>query len=153
MLGLIERRTVMHGFKIGMIGAAALVAAVLATGSASANSIPTTGSQIGLGTCVASPCTSTFPAGEPFFIRHGFISDGTPGDVSVLLNPGTRFVLTVDGEQAASTVDLDRTAEPPSKLNLSNFRFGLTGVHTFVGCWYVEGTLLYCGTRTVTFTA
>lgn len=140
----------MQGFRIGVIGAVVLVVAALA-GSASANHVPTTGSPIVLGVCVASPCVSTFPAGEPFFVRHGFVADGTSEDSSALLDPQTRFDLTVDGEQVRSIIDLDWTAAHPSKRYVTNFRFGLTGVHTFVGCWYSEGTLMYCGTRTVTF--
>jgi hypothetical protein len=143
----------MHGFRIGTIVAAALVTAALAAGSASANQVPTAGSQIVLGVCVASPCASSFPAGEPFFIRHGFVSDTTREDSSVLLDPQTRFELTVDGQAVQSILDLDWTQDHPSKLYVSNFRMGMTGVHTFVGCWYVKSTLQYCGTRTVTFTS
>jgi hypothetical protein len=60
--------------------------------------------------------------------------------------------LTVDGEPVPSILDLDLVSAETSKRFITNFRFGLTGVHTLVGCWYVDGALLYCGTRTVTFT-
>lgn len=139
----------MHGFRIAAL--AALVLA-FAAAPAGATSVPTTGTQITLGTCVASPCVSTYPAGEPFFVRHGFITDGTEADLRDLLDPQTRFELTVDGQAVPATLDLEVNADPPSKRYVTNFRFGLTGVHTFVGCWYSDGALVYCGTRTVTFT-
>jgi hypothetical protein len=139
----------MHGFKIAALGALVLA---FAAAPAGATDVPTTGTPITLGTCVASPCVSTYPAGEPFFVRHGFITDGTEEDFRVLLDPQTRFELTVDGQAVPATLDLDVNGSPPSKRYLTNFRFGLTGVHTLVGCWYSEGTLVYCGTRTITFT-
>jgi hypothetical protein len=139
----------MHGFKIAAL--AALVLA-FAAAPAGATGIPTTGTPITLGNCVASPCASTYPAGEPFFVRHGFITDGTEADLRFLLDPQTRFELTVDGQLAPSALELDLDGDPPSKRYITNFRFGMTGVHTFVGCWYSEGALVYCGTRTITFT-
>lgn len=142
----------MHGFKIAALAATSLIAAAAFTGSARATHVPTDGSPITLGNCVTSPCASTFPANEPFFIRHGFVSDTTRDESAWLLSPRSRFELTVDGQRAPSLVDLDWTSEQPAKFYVSNFRHGMTGVHTFVGCWYAEGTLQYCGTRTVTFT-
>jgi hypothetical protein len=139
----------MHGFKIAAL--AALVLA-FAAAPAGATGVPTTGTPITLGNCVASPCVSTYPAGEPFFVRHGFITDGTEADLRALLDPQTRFELTVDGQAVPAILDLEVNADPPSKGYLTNFRFGMTGVHTFVGCWYSDGALVYCGTRTVTFT-
>ena len=132
------------------IAALALTVGALTAASAS-GAPPTTGSQITLGTCVASPCVSSYPAGEPFFVRQGFTTDGTREDLRVLLDPQTRFELTVDGTKVPATVDLDVTAANASKRYVSNFRFGMTGIHTFVGCWYSDGTVVFCGTRTVTF--
>jgi hypothetical protein len=142
----------MHGLRKATIAAATLAAVAVFAASASANAIPTTGAQITLGQCVASPCESTYPAGEPFFIRQGFITDGTEEDLRALLDPQTRFELTVDGQQTTAILDLEVNAEPPSKRYVTNFRFGMTGVHTFVGCWYSDGAVVFCGTRTVTFT-
>ena len=31
-------------------------------------------------------------------------------------------------------------------------KFLNAGIRTFVGCWYADGTPLFCGTRTITFT-
>ena len=142
----------MHGLRIGVISVLAAAVAASAVGSANAHGIPTTGTQTTLGDCVASPCESNYPAGDPFFIRHGFITNGTEEDLHVLLDPQTRFELTVDGRPVPAALALDVNSDPPSKLYVSNFGFGMTGVHTFVGCWYAEGALQYCGTRTITFT-
>jgi hypothetical protein len=141
----------MYGLRIATIAALAVVAAALGAVPAGAAGIPTTGTQIALGQCVAAPCVSTYPAGEPFFVEHGFIQD--PGtDVSDLLDPRTRFELTVDGHAVPAALELDVAGSPVSKLYLTNFRFGMSGVHTLVGCWYAAGVLQYCGTRTITFT-
>ena len=137
----------MHRTKIGVAAALMTVVVALAVGSAGAT-IPTTGSAITLNDCVASPCASTFPAGEPFWIGHGFTNESR----EFLVNPSTRFELEVDGEQAHSIVALDLIEPETGKLNVSNFRTGMAGVHTFVGCWYGEDVLVFCGTRTVTFT-
>lgn len=142
----------MYGLRSVTIAAAALVFAAVAVGPAGASLIPTTGAPITLGQCVAAPCVSTYPAGEPFFVRHGFITDGTDTDLAVLLDPQTRFELTVDGQAVPSALDLDVVGIPASKRYVTNFRFGMTGVHTLVGCWYAEGILVQCGTRTITFT-
>ena len=141
----------MHGFRIATITAALVVAAVFVV-SAAAHGIPTTGTQITLGNCVAAPCGSTYPAGEPFFVKHGFITNGTEEVRRSLLDPETRFELTVDGQRVPAALDLDLNADPPSKLYITNFQFGMTGTHTLEGCWYGDGVLLYCGTRTITFT-
>ena len=137
----------MHGLRIGAVAAIALACAVLAA-SAGATGAPRTGTQVTLGNCVAAPCASTLAAGEPFFIEHGFV-DSSRQD---LVNPRTRFELSVDGTSVYATLVLDLNGEEPSKLYLTNFRLGMTGVHTFVGCWYANGALLYCGTRTINFT-
>jgi hypothetical protein len=135
----------MYGLKIA---AAGLVALAFAAAPAGATGIPTTGAQITLGNCVASPCESTYPAGEPFFVRHGFVEETR----ATLVDPATRFELTLDGEQVPAALQLDVVGSETSKLYVSDFRFGLTGVHTLVGCWYGRGVLLFCGTRTITFT-
>ena len=140
----------MHGFRIGSIVALVLAALTLARGASA--DVPTTGERINLIVCVAAPCESTYPAGQPFFVRHGFGSDGSEQDADALLDPKTRFELTVDGKTVPQILDLDLVSDLPSQRYVSNFRFGLTGVHTFVGCWYAEGTLVFCGTRTITFT-
>jgi hypothetical protein len=144
-----ERRPHMHGLRIGAVATVALAFACAALAvPAGATGVPTTGTRVTLGQCVATPCESTLPAREPFFIEHGFVDSSR----DVLVNPRTRFELSVDGALVPATVVLDLTGAEPSKLYLTNFRFGLTGVHTFVGCWYADGALLFCGTRTIAFT-
>jgi hypothetical protein len=143
-----ERRSLMHGLRIAAVAAVLLVCGALAAATAGATSVPPTGTRVTLGQCVATPCESTLPAGEPFFIEHGFVDSSR----DVLVNPRTRFELSVDGAPVRATVVLDLTGAEPSKLYVTNFRFGMTGVHTFVGCWYADGALLFCGTRTITFT-
>jgi hypothetical protein len=136
----------MRHTRLSLSCAAVLFCAVLAAPVA-AGTIPTTGSPLPLGQCVATPCVSTFPAGEPFFVRHGFTNEA----VGALVDPGTRFELSVDGAPVSSAVQLDLVGAETGKLFVSNFRFGLTDVHVFVGCWYFEGALVQCGRRTVTF--
>src|SRR5262245_6117630 len=138
----------MQRTNIGVAAAIVAIAGALVVGTAAANNVLRTGPPITLGTCIVTPCESTYPAGEPFHVAHGFVND--PRDI--LLNPQTRFELFVDGERKHSSVDLELNADEPSKLNVSNFRDGLTGVHTLVGRWYREGVLVQTGTRTVTFT-
>jgi hypothetical protein len=116
-------------------------------GSAHANNVPYFDTNFGLGPCIASPCASTLPAGEPFSVRGGFV--GEPREA--LVNPAHRFELTVDGDAQRGITDLD--LREASKWYVFNYRHGMTGVHTFVGCWYgTDGSLIFCGTRTVTFT-
>lgn len=141
----------MYGLRGVTIAAAALAFAAVAVGFAGASPIPTTGAPLTLGQCVATPCISTYPAGEAFFVKHGFTTDGADADLAFLLDPQTRFELTLDGQPVRSALELDVVSEPAAKLYVTNFRFGLTGVHTLVGCWYAEGVLVQCGTRTITF--
>jgi hypothetical protein len=130
-----------------VLALAAVVAAVAAV-PATAGTIPTTGSAIRVGIpCSATPCVSTYPAGEPFFIRHGWVDQS----VEQLLDPGTRYDLWVDGVFVPSATQLDVVGDEVSKLDVRNFRFGMTGTHVFVGCWYLEGELQLCAQNTVTF--
>jgi hypothetical protein len=125
--------------------AAALVFAALA-GTARANSVPQFDLRFGLSACIASPCASTLPANEPFSARGGYMGDPRES----LVNPAYRFELTVDGITQQGILDLDLANA--SKFYVYNFRDGMTGTHTFVGCWYgTDGSLSLCGTRTVTF--
>src|SRR5262245_30461352 len=96
----------MHRIRIGVVAALAVIAGALVVGTAAANNVPRTGSQITLGDCVAAPCASTFPAGEPFFVAHGFVNEPR----AFLVNPQTRFELYVDGNRAHSAVDLQLNA-------------------------------------------
>ena len=138
----------MRKILVGLV-AVATVALLAVAVPAGANNIPLTGSPLeGLLQCVQSPCASTSPANEPFFVRGGFA--GEPA--ADLVNPLHRFELTVDGRSVQGITDLDLVSNPDAKWDVFNFRFGMTGVHTFVGCWYgTDGARLFCGVRTVTF--
>jgi hypothetical protein len=130
------------------------VVATVAIGAttAAAGNAPRTGERLNFGCAIiGTPCTdASLPANEPFFVAHGHnIVDITKED---LLDPDLRFELSVDGEQAQGVLDLDLNAEVPTKTYVFNFRFGMTGTHTFTGCWYgTDGSLLFCGTRVVHF--
>ena len=125
----------MHRTKIGVAAALVAIAGALSVGTAAANNVPRIGPAITLGNCVAAPCVSTFPAREPFHVAHGFVNEPR----ALLLDSQTRVELFVDGERAQSTLDLELNADEPSRLNVTNFRDGMTGVHTLVGEWYAEG--------------
>lgn len=140
----------MHGIRIGLVVALVGIAGTFAVGTAGANNVARVGSPITLGNCVAAPCASTYPAGMAFHVAHGFA--GPDASREALLDPGTRFELTIDGERIPSAVDLELNGEWPQKTNVSNVRHGLSGVHTLVGQWYAAGVLVQTGTRTVTFT-
>jgi hypothetical protein len=138
----------MRRIRIYLVVVTALAVSAFTAIPAGANSIPTTGSPLRVGLpCVGTPCTSTLPANEPFFVSHGFVNEAK----EALVSPETRYELSVDGDPVPSTVDLELSGEASSKLNVSNFRFGMTGTHVFVGCWYFEGVFLYCAQNTVTF--
>jgi hypothetical protein len=131
--------------------AVAAVVAVSAT-SAAAGNVPRTGERLSFGCAIVGvPCTDeSLPANEPFFVAHGYnIVDITKGE---LLDPQQRFELNLDGQRLQGAIDLDLFAEVPTKWYVFNFRFGMTGTHTFTACWYTAGGELdFCGTRVVHF--
>jgi hypothetical protein len=126
----------------------AVALAAVAPLPAAAATIPTTGDALRVGLpCAAAPCTTTYPAGEPFFVRHGFVNE----PVDVLVDPTTRYDLWVDGVYVPSATQLDIVGDETAKLDVRNFRFGMTGTHVFVGCWYAADVLVACARNTVTF--
>jgi len=128
------------------------LAACLAAGAAEAGNVPRTGDhhvlllQCALG--VPGACDDvTLTAGEAFHVAHGFT--GEPW--ADLVNPLHRFELSIDGTQVHGAIDLDHATL--EKWYVFNFPQGMTGTHTFRGCWYAtDGSLAFsCGTRTVYF--
>jgi hypothetical protein len=133
-----------------LVVCAALALSLAVALPASANNKPTTGTRISL---FAPPLT--FPANTPFFIEGGSGCDTTIGDSpSTCMHASTHFDLYLDGVLQPSTVDVDNTPTFKLKRYLTNYPAGLpAGVHTFVGDFYVNGTLLLTtGTVAITFT-
>jgi hypothetical protein len=83
---------------------------------------------------------TTFPAGEPFHVAHGW-AFSPPDDVP---GPGLSFGLTLDGvPQEVDFVWRTSTPIPGEGPGLSwmwvyNFPDGLTGSHTFTGQWFAS---------------
>src|SRR5438067_918688 len=124
-----------------------LLLAALAAVSAAAAAPPTTGTHIGLMPGLTGPLV--YPADTPFFVEHGFGCGPDQAAVDAhtdnCLDPQTRFTVSVDGRQMPSTtvLDVDAGGTMQSKLNLTNFRFGLpAGQHVFHGQWWHDGTLV-----------
>ena len=127
------------------LAAATLVVAAPAT----ANSKPTTGTQIRL---FAPP--TTFPANTPFYIEQGFICDlGDASCIAGFISAQSGFTLYVDDVLQPSTVDVDVVSGGGiEKRYLTNFPDGLpVGEHIFVGIHNADGTLVPV-TATIKFT-
>jgi hypothetical protein len=130
----------------------AVVVSACAFAAAGSADIPRTGDQhVGLLVCaLTGDCSDlTLLAGEPFYVQHGFTGEPCADQ----RNPEHRFELFVDGLQQHGAIDLSETSDGLcDKLYVFDFRAGLTGTHTFTGCWYaVDGSLDFCGTRIVHF--
>ena len=85
---------------------------------------------------------TTFPAGVPFWVQHGFFVSGAdpdPDQISQLMSPETRFVLRVDGEDRFQFMVVERGDDRLSKTFLSVFHEGLEGEHLFEAVWTLEG--------------
>jgi hypothetical protein len=127
------------------LAAATLVVAAPAT----ANSKPTTGTQIRL---FAPP--TTFPANTPFYIEQGFICDlGDASCIAGFISAQSGFTLYVDDVLQPSTVDVDVVSGGGiEKRYLTNFPNGLpAGEHKFVGIHNSDGTPVPV-TATINFT-
>jgi hypothetical protein len=134
-----------------LVGTLTIAASISAT-TASAGNVPRMGDQgVGLLACangVPGACDDlTLTAGEAFHVAHGFATEPWPD----LVNPLHRFELTIDGTQVHGAIDLDKATL--EKWYVFNFPQGMTGTHTFTGCWYsTDGSLAFpCGTRIVHF--
>lgn len=130
---------------------AMVVVACAFAGSATAD-IPRTGDQrVGLLLCaLTGDCSDlTLAADEPFFVQHGFTAESCVDQ----RNPLHRFELFVDGVEQHGALELTKAdGGLCDKLYIFDFRNGMTGTHTFTGCWYgPDGALQSCGTRIVHF--
>jgi hypothetical protein len=139
-------------FAVTTLLASLLLGAAFTAGTSRAGNVPRMGDQrVGLLQCangVPGACDDlTLTAGEAFHIAHGFVVEPWAD----LVNPLHRFELTIDGEQVHGAIDLDKATL--EKWYVFNFPQGMTGTHTFTGCWYAtDGSLAVpCGTRVVHF--
>jgi len=126
-----------HRLSTRLLALAGLSAALVLTGVAPAAEPVPVGDRIN----VFAGTPTTYPAGQPFHIRHGW-------SVGITAHPEQtglwRFSLDVDGVPRAAD-DTDFNAEPAPttgfdapRLNrgwIFNFPAGMTGRHTFTGHW------------------
>jgi hypothetical protein len=133
--------------------AVAVMAVLVVAAPASANSIPTTGSQLRL----FGPVT-TFPANTPFYVEQGFIVPLADDGIGMYneISAHASSTLYLDGVLQPSTVDIDVVDDAvfgPSieRRWLTNFPNGLpAGDHTFVDVFtFPLGTTTQV--KTVTF--
>ena len=131
---------------------ALLTAIGMSAGSAAGGNVPRTGERISFACAIiGQPCSDvTLPASEPFHVQAGHNIIGITKEE--LLDPDLRAELSIDGVPQHGVLDLDLVAEVPTKWDVFNFRFGMTGTHTFTVCWYgADGAQEFCGTRVVHF--
>jgi hypothetical protein len=133
----VSRRKLGIATGVAMLSLAAAMLVVAAP--ATANSKPTTGTQIHL---FAPP--TMFPANTPFYIEQGFICDlGDASCIGGFISAQSGFTLYVDGVLQPSTVDVDVVGGGIEKRYLTNFPNGLpAGEHKFVGLHNADGTLV-----------
>jgi hypothetical protein len=86
---------------------------------------------------------TSFPAGEPFYISHGFAGFTGPDPFR------WDFILEVDGVPVPDSGVVIEQREDELKLGggrVYNFPDGMTGTHTFDGYWYqsCKGSLAEC---------
>jgi len=116
--------------------AAVLVGALVVAGAVPAAAPSPVGDRIGL-----FSATTTFPAGQPFYLSHGWGVGATepPAGAGIY-----EFRLDVDGTPRAADGVLRTTAAPPqsgyelplmNRVWLFNFPNGMSGRHTFTGHW------------------
>ena len=133
------------------------LSAFLGAQAASANNVPREGTRINLFPGFEGP--TTYPAGTPFFVSHGWGCGSVPAVDSALANDGclkptSTFKLFVDGMEVPSITDLEIGAGGLiiGKVQVSNFRHGLpAGVHVLEGQWWLDGATVLNSVVSVTF--
>ena len=140
-----------------MLALAIITAPVAAQGHA------TVGERIDL---AFGPEVTTYPAGTPFHIQHGWVNDHPAAGA---FNWGhARFELDIDGEPVHWTYrDVEVTSDYKRVTYITNFPDGMSGVHELTGHWLLKcsdaielfgaecsppGSLHEVFTRTVTVT-
>lgn len=149
-------RAVLIG-NIGVVvlpGLIVLASFTASASTASAFSVPTTGIRLNLlSACLPLNQTAqiTFPASTDFFVRHGHAQGDWSNPLVTtdqirrgFLSSATKFVLFVDGNLVGSILDYEYDAATDRfiKGHLTNFAGGMTGVHLFMGQWYIDGSLV-----------
>lgn len=94
--------------------------------------------------------TTTYPAGVPFHIYHGWRNQG--GEIDPVFLPRTSFKLWIDDVLIKETY-IDRgvmwddtlKANVQKKIYYYNFPTGMAGLHKFTGRWYCQ-----CADRSTT---
>jgi hypothetical protein len=123
--------------------AAALAVTIVASAPPAAADPVTSGERINL--LIGTP--TTFPAGTPFHIAHGWcFTPDQPGRLRLATRDDTRFELRVNGLRIDGATELERGRSAGGCLALKTDHFdfpeGLpTGIHQFDGRWYLAGTL------------
>ena len=125
-----------HGSRLAL-AVLGLAAALTLTSVAPASAPEPVGGRIG----VLQGTPTTYPAGEPFHIRHGWGIGATEPPTQAGIY---EFRLDVDGVARAADAVIRSTDSPPQTvydgpiLNrgwLFNFADGMTGTHVFTGHW------------------
>jgi hypothetical protein len=93
----------------------------------------------------------TLVADEPFNVAHGWGAFTR----KELVDPTLRFELSVDGIQKHGAIDFNFDPDAAGlllKTYVFNFPQGMSGTHSFTGCWYLaDGSPPTCGTRIAHF--
>ena len=134
----------MRRLRFVLVCAALLVGLALVPG-ASADAKERVGTRISL----FGAGFQVFPAGQPFWIGHGWILAQTDHETAQALGRYD-FTLAVDGvEGRESFFELSHRQDPdfgPLQVRswVYNFPAGMTGTHTFTGRWFgpCEGLVL-----------
>jgi hypothetical protein len=137
-----------------LVAAVAVMAVLVVAAPASANSIPTTGTQLRL----FGPDTR-FPANTPFYVEQGFIVPLADGGIGMHneISAQASSTLYLDDVLQPSQVDIDVVDDPvfgPSieRRWLTNYPNGLpAGEHTFVDVFTSPCCPATTQVKTVTF--
>jgi hypothetical protein len=87
-----------------------------------------------------------------FFVRHGFVFDlSEPDFESLKTDPGTGFVMFLDGIEMPSTSVASTFADSVARWDIIDFPSGLSGEHEFELQWIRLGEVVQSGTITLTF--
>jgi hypothetical protein len=114
-----------------------LLMLALSTPANAAREVPTVGDRICIHPLCDPPPPTAFPAGAPFFIRHGWQWSNTGNQAIGRWD----FYLIVDGtpvQNGFPYIDPPKDDLPGSIVKIYNFPDGLpAGVHTLEGIWTI----------------